>query len=181
MSMEASLRASPLSTPLSSHVLRRGLCRQSERSTSLVKMIATVSGRGGLKTRAKATARAQARLMPIFAVLRRVPGWSSDSAGMCTQWKQERTSEPTTYALRFTEMGGRWECNVACRMSRPSRSQSSTSARRSCLGAICAAQIAGAGARTWVEASRAHLCSPVRRLRCRSIRAACKVTSWPVS
>ena len=105
------------------------------------------------------------------------PGWSSDSAGMCTQWKQERTSEPTTYALRFTEMGGRWECNVACRMSRPSRSQSSTSARRSCLGAICTAQIAGAGARTWVEA---HLCSPVRRLRCRSIRQLAKATSWPV-
>ena len=99
---------------------------------------------------------------------------------MCTQWKQERTSEPTTCALRFTEMGGRWECNVACRISRPSRSQSSTSARRSCLGAICTAQIAGAGARTWVEASRAHLCSPVRRLRCRSIPAACKVTSLPV-
>ena len=58
MSMEASLSASPLSTPLSSHVLRRGLCRQSERSASLVKTIATVSGRVGLKTRAKVTARA---------------------------------------------------------------------------------------------------------------------------
>mmetsp|Transcript_21333 Transcript_21333/g.50585 ORF Transcript_21333/g.50585 Transcript_21333/m.50585 type:complete len:216 (-) Transcript_21333:187-834(-) len=106
MSIESSFSARPRSTPLSSHALRRGLCLQRERSLSLVKMIATVSG------------------------------WSCEAAGIWTQWKHERTSEPTMYALVFTEMGGRWECSVACRMSRPSRSQSSTSPRRSCFGAI---------------------------------------------
>ena len=93
-------------TPLSSHALRRGLCLQRERSLSLVKMMATVSG------------------------------WSCEAAGMWTQWKHERTSLPTMYALVFTDMGGRWECSVDCRISRPSRNQASTSLRRSCFGAI---------------------------------------------
>ena len=53
MSIELSFSASPRSTPLSSHVLRRGLCRQSERSLSLVKTIATVSEWVRVETRAR--------------------------------------------------------------------------------------------------------------------------------
>ena len=46
-------------TPLSSHALRRGLCLQRERSLSLVKMIATVSGWARARARARARVRAR--------------------------------------------------------------------------------------------------------------------------
>eukprot|EP00964_Phaeocystis_antarctica_P163073 scaffold138552_cov48-Phaeocystis_antarctica.AAC.1 len=49
-------------TPLSSHALRRGLCLQRERSLSLVKMIATVSGWARARARARIRARVRLRL-----------------------------------------------------------------------------------------------------------------------